>query len=304
MRPTSSGIEHHVVELEIAVDDRGRRRDRPADARAARRPARPSPAASSSAIAASARSSRAPGARRSRPACRGRSSRCAATSMACRSASVSISASLTRRRAVGVGERRRLLGADDESAPPLHRVEHRADDRGSSHSRYGRGASGKTRCIADSQRNSRAMSCAVGGTGPSGGRRTTMSMSPKRDEIGQVRVAAGKLRDLAVRATRPGPESGTPADARAARRRARPNRAARPARDHRAWRISCSHGQHGRPTLSCAPCISTISAKVAATFSSRARRVHGRARLSERGDVPSPDRGRRSLAADGRSSRS
>src|SRR6476661_1221045 len=50
----------------------------------------------------------------------------------------------------------------------------------SSQSRNGRGASGNTPCIADSQRNSRAMSCAVGGTGPNGGRRTTTSTSPKR----------------------------------------------------------------------------------------------------------------------------
>src|SRR5262245_19799345 len=50
----------------------------------------------------------------------------------------------------------------------------------SSQSAYGRGASGNTRCIAESHRNSRAMSCAVGATGPSGGRRTTMSTSEKR----------------------------------------------------------------------------------------------------------------------------
>ena len=40
------------------------------------------------------------------------------------------------------------------------------------------------------------MSCAVGGTGPSGGRRTTMSDVAEAHEIGEVRVAAGKLRDL------------------------------------------------------------------------------------------------------------
>src|SRR6476661_1546575 len=53
----------------------------------------------------------------------------------------------------------------------------------SSQSRNGRGASGNTPCIADSQRNSRAMSCAVGGTGPNGGRRTTTSTSPTAHDM-------------------------------------------------------------------------------------------------------------------------
>ena len=64
---------------------------------------------------------------------------------------------------------------------PLHRVEHRADDV--THRRTvctAAARAGNTRCMAASQRNSRAMSCAVGGTGPSGGRRKTISASPKR----------------------------------------------------------------------------------------------------------------------------
>ena len=52
----------------------------------------------------------------------------AVTSMAWRSASVSIIAALKRRRAAGIGQRRRFLGAHDQTAAALHRVEHRADD--------------------------------------------------------------------------------------------------------------------------------------------------------------------------------
>ena len=197
--------------------------------RAAIRRARPSPAAASSATGASARASRAPGARRSRPACRARRAAARATSIACRSASVSTSASLTRRRAAGIGERRRLVGAHDEAAPPLHRVEHRPDD---------------VEVLAEQVRPRCEREDAMHRRQPAElarhvvrGRRHRAERRPADDDVRRRRSARGRSgssgrRETArppARATGRGPACRRPAGARAARRRGAANRAVRPA---------------------------------------------------------------------------
>ena len=129
-------------------------------------------------------------------------------------------------------------------------------------------------------------------------------------EIGQVRVAAGKLRDLrlarhveAWHAARR-QTLAQPGDERAANRAVRrtnalasdPSCSAASAASDVAAVRGCA--QSDGATLSCAACASTIPTKLI-DLQRRLDRVHGRARLPERSDVPSPDRRRRSLAADG-----
>ena len=124
---------------------------------------------------------------------------CAAMSMACRSASASTSASLTSAphvrpiRAVDGGSS--CTNDDARGGVPSHRTPNRRPpDPRRGHTT--RGASGKTGWTAESQRNSRAMSCAVGATGPSGGRRMTSSSVAEAHLIRQVRVPSRELRDL------------------------------------------------------------------------------------------------------------
>ena len=148
-----------------------------------------------------------------------------------------------------------------------------------------------------SQRNSRAMSCAVGGTGPSGGRRTTMLDVAEPHQVGQVRVAAGKLRDLAGRATTSRPWNLLrAAGARAAMRRAAANRAVR--RDGpRARRLQRARLMAAAYTIMRAMHSST-RAQVAGS-SARLAAFMDEHVYPERSDVPSADRRGRSLAADG-----
>src|SRR6267378_2295699 len=90
----------------------------------------------------------------------------------------------------------------------------------SSQRRYGRGASGNAPCIADSHRNSRAMSCAVGGTGPNGGRRTTISTPPKRTRYVRFECPPGNCATAGSRVTsRPAtPHAGSRSRSHATRR--------------------------------------------------------------------------------------
>src|SRR6267142_2326785 len=90
----------------------------------------------------------------------------------------------------------------------------------SSQRRYGRGASGNAPCIADSHRNSRAMSCAVGGTGPNGGRRTTISTPPKRTRYVRFEWPPGNCATAGSRVTsRPAtPHAGSRSRSHATRR--------------------------------------------------------------------------------------
>ena len=179
-RPRSIRVEHHVIELEVAVHDRRPRGIRRQMRRQPRRERNPCPAcrrlrampalgpAADLTLDEAGRFTQVRSGRARRRRWRG-------DRRACRSSPRSRGAARRADR-----QRGRLLGADHDAAPPLHHVEDAPITSMSSHRRYGLGASGNTGCIAASQRYSRAMSCAVGGTGPNGGRRSTNSTSPKR----------------------------------------------------------------------------------------------------------------------------
>ena len=178
---------------------------------------------------------------------------------------------------------------------------------GSSQSRYGRGASGKTRCIADEPAELARHVVR--------GRRHRAERRPPDDElgvaeahqIGQVRVAAGKLRDLQARATtiEARRSSSTPVEA-SARASATADRARGPDRaaSARPRHVADASRRQSPATVTARLDYHALHAFRPFRQSQRrsqraARRVHGRAHLSERGDVPPPDRRGRPLAADG-----
>ena len=167
---------------------------------------------------------------------------------------------------------------------------------GSSHSRYGRGASGKTR--VHRRQPAELARHVVRGRRHRPERRTPDDDVgvAEADQVGEVRVAAGKLRDARFAATRRDPECRTPAAARAARRRGAPNRAARPAAPRAP---SSFHARTRPPKLSCAPCVSTTCAKVERSSEPRLDAFMDEHVYPNERDVPSADRRRRSLAADG-----
>ena len=79
----------------------------------------------------------------------------------------------------GIQRRRHRVG-DHLAVHPLHDVERRADHLGSSHTASTRGARTVVGSSALSSRASRSTSCALGGSGPRGGRRRTTPVdSPK-----------------------------------------------------------------------------------------------------------------------------
>ena len=78
------------------------------------------------------------------------------------------------------GHGRRFFVADDESASALHDVEDRAGHCEILAEQQRRGCERERLVHCPEPPRSRAMSCARGGTGPSGGRRNTISASSKR----------------------------------------------------------------------------------------------------------------------------
>ena len=122
----------------------------------------------------------------------------------------------------------RDLGRDDEALDLLHHVERRADHRRRRRRRASTFGTRARPSSARSTRASRSTSWALGGSGPRGGRRSTNSASPRRDEVGDVRVpVADRLRSPARR-RRGRARRGRPAAARA--RAAAGARSARPPR--------------------------------------------------------------------------
>ena len=82
------------------------------------------------------------------------------------------------RRSVRGRARRAALAGHDVAGDPLHHVERRADHGGSSHTASTRGT-GARPASARCTRASRSTSCALGGSGPRGGRRRTSRASPR-----------------------------------------------------------------------------------------------------------------------------
>ena len=188
----SSAADEHVVEPVVAVHDRRRAAERGSsrpsgrvqlvDARAARGCAR-RPAACPSGAPAGPGS---PRGGRSRPG-PPRPGRRRAARPACPPARSAMPAVAVRRRARRARRPVRYGDAVDE----LHHVEGRAE-----HARGPRRAAGcagtgtAVRCSALITRYSRAMSCAVARTCPSGGRRTTQRAAPSVTRVGEVGPAA------------------------------------------------------------------------------------------------------------------
>ena len=93
----------------------------------------------------------------------------------------------------GLIQQLRRLISNDDAVAALHDVEDRpTTDTSSQNVRAGRAETPDARLTAI---ETRAMSCAVGGTGPSGGRSTTSSVA-ESDQVGEVGVPTRKLRDF------------------------------------------------------------------------------------------------------------
>ena len=151
-------------------------RGRAAPARPARPPAGPGRAGRAVASAATARPTGAPAGRRSRRRGRSRSGPTASTSTACRRASVSTNSSASRP-AGGDVEPSGVRGrAQDVAGHVAHHVERAAEHVGVGLQREGASAPARP-CVASAAmtRYSRRMSCALGSTPPSGGRRRMTS---------------------------------------------------------------------------------------------------------------------------------
>ena len=254
MRPTIVRVEHDVIELEVAVHDRRRRRvggqmlAQPVGERVhlrQRRRARSVPALGPPAHLALDEAGRlAEG----------------AETLRVNVDRVQIRQRIDHRLADapprrGVRERRRLFGAHHQAAPALHRVEHRPDD---------------LEVFAEQVRPRREGKDAVHRGEPAElarhvvrGRRHRAERRPaddevhvaEADEIGQVRVAAGKLRDVRL------------ARHVQARHAARRQMLAKPRDEPRPIELFAGTNARGRrrvsgvpsaKRLSCAPCASTI----------------------------------------------
>ena len=203
---------------------------------------------------------------------------------------MSIIAALRRRRAAGFGERRRLLGADDEPSPAFHRVEHRSDD---------------VEVFAEQIRPRRERKDAVHRRQPAElarhvvrRRRHRSERRPPHDDldvaephqVGEVRVAAGELRDL-----------GLAADVEP-RHAARRQTVAQPRAEPRPIELFAGPNAPGRPVpwrkrLSCAPCASIIPTRSSSSSGGSTRSCDEHVYPNEH-TYPPADRRRRPLAAD------
>ena len=174
------GRHHRVVEAVVAVHDRGRAGRRAARRAAGARARRPR-AARGSSTAPTARPSAAPAARGSRRGGRTRRARPPRSRRAWIAASTSTSTSETRRASSGVEAGERGAVAVDDAVDQLHHVEGRVVDREVLAQRERAGHRAR-RCRASAviTRYSRTMSCAVGSTCPSGGRRSTQVLRRRR----------------------------------------------------------------------------------------------------------------------------